>query len=164
MNDITIHAVTEKDLDIIARVKELFTAMYHEYAGMGLSITLPGNSAALWMNSVLPALNRMNMLYVALVEGEVAGFIFGYFNFTRDYLGATKTGVISETYVVPHLRSKGVGRILLGAMEKWFIEKGIATVELQTLYRNEKAVAFWEKAGYTKESIHFRKLSLTHGN
>ncbi len=164
MNEIVIQALTETDTDIILRVKKLFTAMYDEYRLMGLTIALPENSAELWMSSLLPAINRMNKLYVALSGKEVVGFIFGYFNFTRDYLGAIKTGVISETYVEPGLRTKGAGSLLLKALEQWFAEKEVATVELQTLYRNEKAIAFWEKAGYTKESIHFRKPCLTPRN
>ncbi len=164
MNNIVIQAVTEKDQDIIAHVKELFTAMYHEYAQMGLSITLPDNAAELWMNAVLPAINRMNILYVALADGEVKGFIFGYFSFTKDYLGAAKTGVISETYVKPGMRTHGIGKLLLEAIEKWFACKEVSSVELQTLYRNDSAIAFWEKAGYKKESIHFRKVCLTPGN
>ncbi len=164
MNGVIIKSLTEKDTGLISQVKKLFVEMYDYYSQKGLTISLIKNGEELWMNSILPTLNRMNVLFVAVEEEEVVGFIYGYFSFTKDYMGSLKTGVIAETYVKQEIRKKGIGNFLVQAIENWFISKEVHSIELQVIFKNENAISFWEKHGYNKESFQFRKDCLNPNN
>jgi len=157
MNDIIIKAVTEKDSDLLSQVEKQFVEMYDYFAQKGLNIPLIKNGEKLWLQSIMPTLNRINKLFVAVKNNTVIGFVFGYLRFTTDYLGSLKVGVISYIYVDPCIREKGVGRLLVKDLENWFISKEVHSIELQVVYKNENAIRFWEKCGYDKEIIQFRK-------
>ena len=157
MSDIIIKAITEKDIDLIAQIKKLFAQMYEFFTQKGLTISLVKNGEEIWMDSILPTLNRLNILFVAVEHDEVIGFIYGYFSFTREHTGSLKVGVISETYVKPGSRKKGNGKLLVATIENWFISKDVHSIELQVICNNESALSFWGKSGYTRESIRFRK-------
>lgn len=160
MNGIIVKALTVHDTELIQQVKKLFVEMYDYYSQKGLTISLVKNGEELWMNSIMPTLNRMNALFLAVDGEEVVGFIYGYFSFTKDYLGSTKTGMIAETYVKQDIRKKGIGNLLVQAIENWLLSKEVHSIELQVIFTNENAVSFWEKLGYNKESIHYRKECL----
>jgi GNAT superfamily N-acetyltransferase len=55
---------------------------------------------------------------------------------------------IKRMYVVPHARSRGVARALLGALEDAARELGYSCVRLDTGARQPRARAMYERAGY----------------
>lgn len=68
---------------------------------------------------------------------------------------------IEELYVRPESRHRGVGRMLLEAVEKRCASRGVSYLEVQSI--EEGAAAFYRAAGYEPESgvrVLFRSVAL----
>ena len=90
--------------------------------------------------------------YLALdnkhVIGLIMGFIRQYDEF--DYLDykCPKEGVITELIVSENARSKGIGKSLMNKLEKYFKSIKCEYVIVDVFAYNDKAIKFYEKAGY----------------
>ncbi|MCK5338561.1 MAG: GNAT family N-acetyltransferase, partial [Bacteroidales bacterium] len=73
-------------------------------------------------------------------------------------LGNKKVGVIKHVYVKDDQRNAGVGKALVQSLEKWFEGREVHSVELQVLFDNAQAVEFWDKLGYRRELLQYRKM------
>lgn len=153
-----IRQVLTEDDPALKGVEALFTRMYDEMKGQGLVITPPGNSSHLWLKGISKTLGRLSVLFVALSGGEVKGFAHGSLRFLPDYLGGHLTGNITHIYIVPDLRGSGAARELHGELENWFSGKQVHSVDLQVIPGNEKGIEFWERLGYRKELLQYRKI------
>ena len=55
---------------------------------------------------------------------------------------------ITDVYVAPTSRRRGVGRALVQAATRWASERGAGRVEVHVSPRNPEAQAFWRAQGY----------------
>ena len=94
-------------------------------------------------------------------DGEKpVGFIFGYVEDQDDsrievYLG--KELYVSDGYVAPDARGKGVYRKLNKELEKTYLDKGVRRMCRYTLVNNTKARAFMESEGYMVTRLLYEK-------
>ena len=51
-------------------------------------------------------------------------------------------------------RHRGIGRELVGALERWAMDRSAGLVALAT----RRADVFWQAVGYEKSATYFRKL------
>jgi ribosomal protein S18 acetylase RimI-like enzyme len=61
---------------------------------------------------------------------------------------ATKVGHITSLHVLPHLRGRGYGRVLMDHVLAEFQRRGFAAVTLWVLEENRDARRFYEKYGF----------------
>jgi putative acetyltransferase len=61
-----------------------------------------------------------------------------------------QTVEVKRMYVVPHARSKGIGKLILKELQKWAVEEGNHTAKLETGLNQPEAIAAYEKSGYTR--------------
>ena len=89
-------------------------------------------------------------LYGAII-GYKAGQPVAVSTFTESYAlyAGGKVGIIPEFYVVPELRSSGVGEMLIESVRKYGRKNGWSCIELCTppLPEFERTLAFYEKNG-----------------
>lgn len=75
---------------------------------------------------------------------------------------------IKRMYTLPAYRNKGLGKMILNALETWAREENFTEAILETGIRQPEAIAAYEKSGYTripnyppyedvKESVCYRK-------
>ncbi|MEY2953065.1 MAG: hypothetical protein RLZZ401_1152 [Pseudomonadota bacterium] len=86
---------------------------------------------------------------VAVVDGEIVGFVG--FDRSRDPKSKPTVGEIWAMYVTPAFWGKGVGLALWDAAREGLDEEGCSNVTLWVLLHNERALRFYELAGFKRE-------------
>lgn len=83
-------------------------------------------------------IERPETILVAEADGRCAGW------------GAREDGNhhISDLWVAPELQGRGIGTVLLRALEAEIAALGSAKVELETLAANTRAIRFYERHGF----------------
>lgn len=158
MSDVEIIAFNPQDQSHVDAVKILFRQYYSYFHTLGIKLRLAEDGEERWMAATLQSVNRMSVLPLALAGGQIVGFAQGALKLLPDYLGAHKAGVVQHVYVQEEYQRKGVAKALVSALEQWFSEKQVQSVELQVIAHNDKALQFWQKMGYEPELQQFRKL------
>ncbi len=85
--------------------------------------------------------------WIALADGEPAGYLLAVYVFSLEHLGLTAE--IDEFFVLPEHRGKGIGESLLAAAERQFIALGCTNSSLQIGRDNAAARRFYHRHGYT---------------
>lgn len=101
-------------------------------------------------------------VYVAVLnEGEIAGWIGAYvFRSVELNLSVEISGLVVEQKV----RSCGIGKLLLDAVERWALKGGCETITVRSKVERHDAHRFYEQNGYewTKTQKSFRKTLPAH--
>lgn len=82
----------------------------------------------------------------AVEQGEIIGCVLGFV----DPYAEEDFFFVSELFVVPAWKRKGVGTRLLSALEERLKAEGIGTMQLISIKDNE---AFYHKAGLENDSV-----------
>ena len=96
--------------------------------------------------------------FVAKLSGEVVGIVVVCFyevkgagNVTRKVMRLDNIAVREE------LRNHGIGRIMMGDVRALAMARGCDEVVLNVYPENDRAVAFYQKCGYTIRSINMQQ-------
>jgi PhnO protein len=103
-------------------------------------------------------LQHQYAVFVAeLPEGRVAGWVGAYLFRSVE---VERRAEISGLVVDQNLRSRGIGKILLDAAERWAIEIGCQTISVRSNVKRDRAHRFYSKNGYqhVKTQKEFRKV------
>jgi GNAT superfamily N-acetyltransferase len=88
---------------------------------------------------------RVAEVVIASYDGEPAGFAL-FFDSFSTVLG--RPGIfLDDLFVVPELRGRGIGRILLSFLARLAVERGCGRLEWWVLDWNEPAIRFYERLG-----------------
>jgi len=88
---------------------------------------------------------RVAEVVIASYEGEPAGFALFFHNFST-FLG--RPGIyVEDLFVIPSLRGRGIGKILLSFLARLAVERGCGRLEWWVLDWNEPAIRFYERLG-----------------
>ncbi|MHC4608015.1 MAG: GNAT family N-acetyltransferase [Planctomycetota bacterium] len=98
-----------------------------------------------------------SVVLVAEDGGEIAGYLLGMILENPPVVPHQFFGYVSELAVAERKRGAGVGRALLAAAEEWFRAQGLSLVELSVSERNEDAVRFWKREGFSDYLLRLRK-------
>jgi ribosomal protein S18 acetylase RimI-like enzyme len=90
---------------------------------------------------------------VAEIGGKLCGMIGTVAH--SSYLHNDFSGRIIALVVSNKMRKRGVGRKLVAAVEKDFLERKITRVTLTTRFEREEAHRFYEKLGYARTGFRF---------
>lgn len=85
---------------------------------------------------------------LAVEDGEFVGFTSGEIRPSAPVFERGATLAISEAYVRPEWRQRGVASELLAALESWGDEQGYETASLSVNANNRAAIALYESLGF----------------
>jgi ribosomal protein S18 acetylase RimI-like enzyme len=148
MSSIQVRPATLRDAKAIAEIH--VAAWQDAYKGLLPDAALDALSVqkrqAFWREAI--DLCEPQVL-VAHIDNEVMGFVG--FDRSRDKGTPSTTGEIWAIYASPVHSEKGVGLALWDAARDGLQEEGCIKVTLWTYLRNERALRFFELAGFKRE-------------
>ncbi len=97
------------------------------------------------------------IVLVADVGDEIAGFLVGMIRERTPVFVRSTHGYITDIYVDPRFRRRGIGRRLVEIAEEWFAARGMDHVRLQVAAANEAGLAFWRSLGFGDYFLEFWK-------
>jgi len=95
---------------------------------------------------------------VAEDEGRVVGFLLASMDRRPGIFLERVHGLISDVYVRPAYRRRGVGRELVGAALAWFAERQVSRVRFRTDARDALGVAVWKRLGFETVALTMDRL------
>jgi [ribosomal protein S18]-alanine N-acetyltransferase len=96
---------------------------------------------------------------VAKVDDEIAGFIIGRIELTRNLL----LGHIMTIDVAPLYRRRGIAQRLMLEVEETFRQKSVREIRLEVREGNSAALGLYKKLGFEKISRLENYYGKTHG-
>lgn len=146
-----------RDLSVIIRLwRELIG--YHEALG-GQDFRLAPDAEANWRKYLRGHLtNRNKLCLVAEIGRRPVGFLLASIELRPPVLMERRYGHISDAYVQESERGKGVGKALVAETLRWFDEKRVMRVRLQTDARNTLGFEFWKRLGFETTVFTMDKL------
>lgn len=94
----------------------------------------------------LDALELENTIFfVAEEKGTVAGYIGMYVSIDE--------GEITNVAVAPHARCRGIGGMLVAAMQKEAARRELVSVVLEVRVSNESAIRLYKKNGFVNRGV-----------
>lgn len=150
-------AAQNKDLE---QINLLWISLMELTSSLTDSYSLKKNASGIHLKSLKYYLKNPNhKVIVALEHNAVAGFIHGVIEENDVYCNEKCKGFINELFVESACRNKGAGRELINKLLDWFKSKNVRTVELATHVKNKNAQEFYEKTGWERTFIKYRKIT-----
>jgi len=97
---------------------------------------------------------------VAYVDGEPAGFIFGYAEEPDDSRIEEYTGkelYVSDGYIKPEYRRMGIYKMLNGQLEQYYRDMGVKRIIRFTMVNNDGMRSLLEREGYRVTRVLYEK-------
>ena len=94
---------------------------------------------------------------VAEDNDEIIGYIVGGIEEVSDYRNITNICEVENMWVDEKYRSQGIGKQFMDKLEIWAREKGINRMRAITSYKNEKAIKFYKREGYSEYDLILEK-------
>jgi ribosomal protein S18 acetylase RimI-like enzyme len=110
---------------------------------------------AMWRRTVE---QRPSQVLAARTAGQVVGFVS--FGASRDDAAPPECAEVRAIYVRPAFWSAGVGWQLWLAARQRILEAGYKTVTLWVIASNERAIQFYERAGFSAEPESRKRFEL----
>lgn len=149
---VSLDAMTAGDFVTLARLAEtIWRAHYTKIIGSAqIDYMLAGRYTPEKLRVYLNADDRWLMLL--RIDSSTGSRAVGYCSYAlTDDSGETKPEEmkLEQLYLLPELHGQGLGSLMLRHVEEQARARGRRTLVLQTNKRNDIAIAFYRKAGFT---------------
>lgn len=145
MSDFEVRPLQPLDVEPLTT---LWLRIMLERAEMDRRFQLSENAQAIWRESLETWLEQDNVrILVADHQGRLIGYVFGWLLERPVNLLQQRYGFISDLGVDGHAHIGGVGTALFKAIQPWFREHDIETLEVQVMHQHPIAQAFWRANG-----------------
>ena len=92
--------------------------------------------------------SRNSLMLIAEVKGKIIAYCLAELGKRPPVYRVRRVGYISDVYVEPSYRRKGISKKFLEESHNWFKEKKLNYSELAVYEKNKGAVTAYKKAGY----------------
>src|SRR5579859_6132253 len=142
--------VTAQQVQVRAAGADDAEAVAELAAGLAQSFAFSASSFRLSYPALLAADGAC--LLLAVDGPERLGYLLGFEHLT--FYANGPVAWVEEVFVRGQDRGRGVGRVLMGAFERWAAERGCALVALAT----RRAAPFYRALGYEESAVYHRKI------
>jgi len=141
--------IREATIEDLKRVKFLWLKLAEEMYEYEKYIYPSSENAERWFLSVSSTLGEgRGKVLVAQLNGEIVGFIYFIHSLSMFLEASKQVALISDMYVKPEFRRRGIGSLLLKKCFEKLRKLNIKHVTLSVLSENLAAVKFYEKHGF----------------
>jgi len=148
MSSVSYRTATEADFPIIT---EMYTQLNTYFYQMGYRLPHPENVGEVWLDSFKRTLGRFSNVFIAEVEGRVAGFMLCRLKRVPAYMGGVMVGELSDMWIDQSARRMGIGDMLSRLALEWMHQQGAHSIEIQVLKDNEASWKLYERMGFQLE-------------
>lgn len=150
MNHMIIEKLTLEKIDLVLECDKLFIRFLENESKYDNNFKTKENN-----NSFQEDLkNENNLMYVAIKESEVIGFMYGYLQNKKSQ--KEPIAHISFLYIKENYRNKKVATEMINHFLGEMREKKINMIEVSSYYQNEIAKRLYNKIGFTPLYINYR--------
>jgi ribosomal protein S18 acetylase RimI-like enzyme len=147
MSNYEVRSATESDAEDVAAVHATSSHAAYRDLMAGAHQELPiERRRAFWRDAIAYG---EPLVHMAVADRSVVGFVG--FDRSRDPKSKPTTGEIWALYVLPSHWGKGVGVALWDAAREGLLEEGCTEVTVWVPLRNDRALRFFELAGFKRE-------------
>ena len=141
-----------------------FWELLHQHQGSvcapveGLEVLSEEESAVITREMYRDWLSGPNSFaFLAEEDSRPVGYLIGFYE-PRHFMWATgRVGHVDSFYVLPEMRGRGVGRLLMDAAYAAMREAGAETVALEMVADNDVARKFYEREGFTTTFVQMHR-------
>ncbi|QJD29025.1 GNAT family N-acetyltransferase [Methylococcus geothermalis] len=140
--DIMIRPAETRDIEAMA---ELLGALFSIEADFAFDRDRQRQGLALLIGS------GADRVLVAESDGRVVGMCSVQTLISTAEGG--RVGLVEDMVVAPEVRGKGIGRRLLGEIERWAADAGLTRLQLLADRTNEPALTFYDRLGWERTAL-----------
>ena len=151
-----IFAIEANDPRMI-QVEQLYKDLYDSEKEFGVSITLVEGGEKIWRKSIEKLLGKFAQIIVVSHGEEIVGLCYGSIRMLPAYFGSIKSGYLEAIIIKPEHRKKGLGDEMIKQLMNWWLANNVVVFEVERLVTNENSAKNWERCGFKKELIKYRR-------
>lgn len=153
-----IRTAIPSDIPTVSRLQQEFISE-HQKLYDPIFYALHPHATKEWSSWALKKLEDNELgLFVALEGDTIIGYVSGYIESRAPIYKLRTIGYVSNMYILPLFRGKGIGSKLHHTLLQWFKEKGVAYIELNVDARASPIIATWQHFGYTEVGKRMRRI------
>lgn len=146
-----MYTIRKGTLSDTEEIKALWKRMMNYHVSLSNQFSLDENADQFYQIYLVNSLNNPKVNYTVAYdkqETKMLGYIRGAVTLRAPIYANRKIGRISEIFVLPEFRGKGLGVSLTNKIKEWFKKKGIFDIELEVASLNHYGIEFWKNQGF----------------
>jgi ribosomal protein S18 acetylase RimI-like enzyme len=155
--DFYIRTAKKEDIPVIAELNSQL-ADYHREMD---TYYKPGSETREEFKDYLSKIIEEESIRILVAESNstLIGYSIGTIEVAKRFITPEKIGKISDAFIKPAHRNKGIGKEMIDDLLCWFKQNEIQYVELSVDSKNKNSIAAWEKFGF-RECMKKMRLDL----
>ena len=148
MSDVSYRLVRDEDFPVIG---EMYHQLNEYFYKMGYRLPHPENVTDVWLDSFRRSLGRFSNVFIAELDGRIAGFMLCRIKRVPAHMGGVLVGELSDMWIISEARRLGIGDKLSRLALDWLHAQHVHSVEIQVLRDNEASWKLYERMGFQLE-------------
>jgi GNAT superfamily N-acetyltransferase len=153
-----IRKAEEKDIYALSKLHQTFIQEHAQlYDRIFYAVSRQATKQwAQWAKKMLQT--KSIGLFIAEEKDEIIGYVSGWIEERPPIYSLKKTGYLSNLFIIPQERKKGIGSNLHEALLGWFKKKKVTYIELTVHAQAAPAYAAWSALGYKEVAKRMRRI------
>ena len=151
---IEVRDATKRDLKAVTL---LWTKLAEHHSKLSDEFALSWDSRLRWSKYLTSKFKEISTkLVVAEENGRLVGFMLCLLSPNSPVFAERKIGVVSDVYVLPERRMKGVTKLMFDHAVQWFKKNKVGSIQLAVAAVNQEALTVWRKLGFEPYMLYER--------